>query len=359
MDLWHGRLVRAQSGTRPSRYLFSAQNGPAAFRAGTMSELADTDADVTRPDPAKLRVFLIGPTASGKNAVAEAVAASFGCRLLSMDSMAVFKHMDIGTAKPPPERRHLYGLIDLVPPREDYSVARYVAAAEDCVRQSRDGALVPLFVGGTALYYKALVYGLFDGPPADWEVRTDLRRQEAEQGPGYLHAELARVDPDSARKLHPNDTKRLIRALEVYRTSGVPISKLQKEWMAAGDPNALVFEITREREDLYARIERRVESMFDEGLIGETERIRDELGGFGKQASQGLGYREVLEHLSGARAFEETVELVKRNTRRFAKRQLTWFRGFADVVHLAARPQAGPESLAEVMVARLEALSRR
>jgi len=306
----------------------------------------DGDVGGAGTNPSKLRVFLIGPTASGKSAVAEALADTLKCRLLSMDSMSVFRHMDIGTAKPPAEKRPLYRLIDLVEPKDEFSVARYIEAAEGCASQGREAGLLPLFAGGTALYFKTLVYGLFEGPSSDWALRDELRTLEAERGPGYLHRELSRVDPETAQKLHPNDTKRVVRALEVYRTTGVPISRLQKQWKRRRDPDVVVFEIARPREELYARIEQRVDDMFTQGLVAETERIRDELGGFGKQASEALGYREVLEHVSGTRDLKDTIELVKTNTRRFAKRQLTWFRGFQDVIRLGADARSTPESLA-------------
>jgi len=311
--------------------------------------------NTTGSRPSGKRVFLIGATASGKSAVAERVADTIDCRLLSMDSMAVFRHMDIGTAKPAAAERFRYGLIDLVDPCEDFSVGRYVEAAEQSVREAREEGQIPLFVGGTALYFKALTQGLFDGPPSDWALREELRALEAEKGLGYLHSELARVDPESARKLHPNDTKRLVRALEVFRTTGKPISELQIEWEAARDPDVLVFEVARERSDLYARIEHRVDEMLDQGLVEETRRIRDDLGGFGRQSSEALGYREVLEFLNGRRGMAETIDQIKQDTRRFAKRQLTWFRGFSGVTRMEMGARDKESDVAASIAERLEA----
>ncbi len=261
-----------------------------------------------------------------------------GAEIISMDSMSLYRGMDIGTAKPDAAARQEvpYHLLDILQPSQDYSLAQYVAAAssaaEDILRRGRQA----LFVGGTPLYLKALLRGIFEGPPADWELRRGLQREAAEIGPGHLHARLAQVDPAAAQRLKPRDTRRLIRALEVYEKTGRPISELQRQFeQPLPRDDCRVFVLDWPREALYARIDRRVDAMFAACLVDEVRRLAAS-GPLGRTAAQAVGYREVLEHLDAKGSgvmpvvLADVVALVKLHTRQLAKRQLTWFRSLSE-----------------------------
>ncbi len=277
--------------------------------------------------------YLTGPTAGGKSEVAVELAGVIGAEIISLDSMALYRGMDVGTAKPAIEDRGgvPHHLLDVIEPDQEYSLAQYVAAAHECIREIRERGRKVLFVGGTPLYLKGLLRGIFEGPAADWEFRRELEREAGQEGTGFLHDRLARVDPVAAQRLHPNDTRRLVRALEVFEKTGKPISQLQEQF-ERGRPaeECRVFVLDWDRAELYERIDRRVERMFSAGLIDEVRRLLTQPGGLGKTASQALGYREVIDHLRDGPDLPDTIELVKTHTRQFAKRQLTWFRSLEE-----------------------------
>lgn len=296
--------------------------------------------------------FLTGPTAAGKTAVGIELARRIGVEIISLDSMALYRGMDIGTAKPTMEERRAvpHHLIDILDPPEEFSVAEYLAAAQTVAGEISARGKQVLFVGGTALYLKALLRGLFSGPPADWALRQELEEVARVEGSQALHQRLATVDPPAAAKLHPNDLRRIIRALEVHATVGKPISSLQQQF-EQGRPadQCKVFVLDWPREQLEQRIRQRVDEMFAVGLVEEIVRVQgsglrvqtnepfsrrlqaaESSVGFSRTASQAVGYREVLEHLQGQRNLPETIELVKLRTRQFAKRQLTWFRSLSE-----------------------------
>jgi tRNA dimethylallyltransferase len=277
--------------------------------------------------------YLTGPTASGKTAVGLELARRLEAEIVSLDSMAPYRGMDIGTAKPTGAERAsvAHHLIDVIEPNEEFSVAAYVEAAERAVRQIASRRHVPLFVGGTPLYLKALLRGIFSGPPADWVLRRRLQAVAQSEGKERLHARLAEVDPLTARRLHPQDARRVIRALEVFEKTGRSITELQQQFERARPAEACrVFVLHWPREELGRRIDRRVEAMFAAGLVDEVRRLLASPTPPGRTASQAVGYREVIEHLRGERDLSETVELVKLRTRRFAKRQMTWFRSLSE-----------------------------
>ncbi|HEX3725714.1 MAG TPA: tRNA (adenosine(37)-N6)-dimethylallyltransferase MiaA [Pirellulales bacterium] len=277
--------------------------------------------------------FLTGPTASGKTAVGLELARLSGAEIISLDSMAVYRGMDIGTAKPTLDERRAvsHHLVDILEPNEEFSVAQYVAtarvAAEDVAARGR----VPLFVGGTPLYLKALLRGIFSGPPADWELRHQLQAEVERDGPHGLHARLARVDPVSARRLHVEDTRRVIRAMEVWEKTGQSITDLQRQFdHARAADECRVAVLDWPRAELVERINARVDAMFASGLVAEVHSLTDRWAPLSRTASQALGYREVFEHLRGERDLAETIALVKLRTRQFAKRQMTWFRSLSE-----------------------------
>jgi len=285
------------------------------------------------PTPALDCWFLTGATASGKTAVGVELARRIDAEIVSLDSMALYRGMDIGTAKPTAaERREVpHHLVDILDPDDQFSLAQYLDAALRSIDQIMARGREVLFVGGTPLYLKGLLRGIFQGPPADWDLRRRLARQAETEGPGSLHRRLAEVDPASADRLHPNDTRRLIRALEVYEKTGRPISELQRQFdIARPAGECRVFVIQWPTAQLNARIDRRVDRMFAACLVDEVRVLLGRPQPLSKTAAQALGYREVIQHLHGERGLPETIELVKTHTRRFAKRQRTWFRSLSE-----------------------------
>ena len=296
--------------------------------------------------------FLTGATASGKSRTSLFLAERLNAEIISLDSMAIYRGMDIGTAKPgaSEQTRVPHHMIDVADPSEQFSVSQYRNAALEKIQeiQSRDKQV--LFVGGTALYLKALLRGMFDGPPADWDFRKQVEAEIAEGNAGVLHQRLEMVDPVAASNLHPNDHRRIIRALEVYKTTGKPISHLQMEFDEGRDFEACrVFTIRHDRAVLHERIESRVELMFEAGLVEEVRGLLEKLGSLGHTASQAVGYREVIDFLNGDKSEAEMLEQVKIRTRRFARHQETWFRGMSECEMIDLASDFEEESLADLI----------
>jgi tRNA dimethylallyltransferase len=264
---------------------------------------------MTRP------IIILGQTASGKHESAEAVAERLGAELISIDSMKVYRGMDIGTAKP--ERP--YRLVDICDPGESYNAGRFVRDARAALQECRR----PLLVGGTALYYKTLAYGLFEGPQGDLALREELLAM----GASRLHGELERVDPPAAARIHPHDLKRLVRAVEVYRKTGEPISAKQTHFSGPPTLEADVFGIRRE--DLKARIAARTRRMLSGGLIDEVKALLERP--WSKEGRLAVGYREVVDFLAGRYDAQEMERLINRNTHRLARHQIMWFKRFPEV----------------------------
>ncbi len=277
--------------------------------------------------------FLSGPTAAGKTALALALARRIKAEIVSLDSMALYRGMDIGTAKPTlAERSEVpHHLIDVIEPHEEYSLARYLDEAHRAIEAIRGRGREVLFVGGTPLYLKGLLRGIFEGPPADWELRRALQARAERDGPGALHTRLAQVDPAAAERLHPNDQKRIIRALEVHAKTGRPISEMQRQF-DVGRPaqQCRVFVLDWPREKICQRIDRRVEAMFAAGLVDEVRRLLDGPCPLNRTARQAVGYREVIDYVEGRCDLPETIALVQQHTRQMAKRQMTWFRSLSE-----------------------------
>jgi tRNA dimethylallyltransferase len=283
------------------------------------------------PETFQNALILTGPTGSGKSRLALTLAERLGAEIISMDSMALYRHMDVGTAKPGAEERSRipHHLLDVLHPWESASVAWWLEQAAACCRDIEHRGKRVLFVGGTPLYLKALLYGLFDGPPADEEVRRRLTEQAEREGPQALHDRLARLDPASAARLHPNDVRRVIRALEVHELTGRPLSAWQTQWTptpanTAGENRCLCLDLPRDV--LYQRIDRRVERMIAAGLVEEVRALRRLGRPLSREASQALGYKEMFAYLDGKATLPETSARIQTRTRNFAKRQLTWFR---------------------------------
>ncbi len=277
-------------------------------------------------------IFLTGPTASGKTAIAVELAERIGAEIVSMDSMAVYRGMDIGTSKPSPADRARvpHHLLDIVEPWQEFSLAEYLAAADAAVREIGSRGRRVLFVGGTPLYLKALLRGVDSGPPPDAELRKRLAREARTTGAAALHQRLAALDPEAARRIHRNDLRRIVRAIEVFDKTGRPISESHVHF--AGPPNqtACVFCVDLPRPELYRRINERVAAMFRGGFVDEVRSLLALDRPLSPTARQAVGYKEVIELLQGDRSLAETIELVQRRTRQFAKRQLTWFRSIPE-----------------------------
>lgn len=276
-------------------------------------------------------LVILGPTASGKSDVAMAVARAVGGQILSADSMQVYRGMDVGTAKPTAvERAEVpHHGIDLVEPDETFTVAKFVELADATIAATT----APLITtGGTPLYYKALFEGLFEGPPADPAVRERLL-----QLPGdALHARLASVDPPAAARIHANDTRRVVRALEVFELTGKPISSFQTEWTDPEPRHAAVWVgLSWDKEALNRRINARVKAMVAAGWVDETRRLLDRHGALSPTAGEATGYRELIDHLRGRCSLADAVEQIKIGTRQLARRQMKWFRRFPNVTWLA------------------------
>jgi len=278
------------------------------------------------------------------------LAGRINAEIISLDSMALYRGMDIGTAKPTPRQRGAvpHHLVDVIEPHQQYSLAEYVEAAQRCVGEITARGLEVLFVGGTPLYLKGLLRGIFEGPPADWEFRRRLHEEARQNGPDYLHRRLLQVDRDSAGRLHPNDTRRIIRALEVFEETGRPISELQRQFEIGREAEACrVFVLNWPRRDLHARIDNRVEEMFSAGLVDEVRRLLARPEPLSRTARAAVGYREVIEHIRGERDLAETVRLVQRRTRQVAKRQFTWFRGLSECRFLPIPGRFDPAEVAQ------------
>jgi tRNA dimethylallyltransferase len=277
--------------------------------------------------------YLTGATASGKTGISLALAELLDAEIISLDSMAIYRGMDVGTAKPVPAQQAQvqHHLIDIIDPVDSFSVSDYRDRAIAAIQQIRSRGKEVLFVGGTALYLKALLRGLFDGPPADWEFRKQIESELANVDVKALHQRLEMVDPVTASRVHINDRRRIIRALEVYRQTGTPISHWQIEFdEETPAEKCRVFTIRWPRHVLHQRIERRVEQMFANGLVKEVRSLLEKWTQLGHTASQAVGYREAIEYLGGHRNLKQTVEKVRVRTRRFARHQETWFRGLRE-----------------------------
>jgi tRNA dimethylallyltransferase len=281
------------------------------------------------------KTLIMGTTACGKGRTALQLARRLGAEIVSVDSMKVYRRMDIGTAKPPPEALKLvrHHLIDILEPSESFSAGLFVELAGRAIEGAQARGIPVIAVGGTALYIKALLYGLFEGPAADEPIRRRLRSEAMEAGLEVLHKRLRRVDPAAAERIDPNDERRIVRALEVYEITGSPISALQKQFEAEGKPAGWkIIGLRRQKEDNNRRINRRVGRMIEEGLVEEVEALLWSGQPLSKQAASAIGYAEIIDHLGGKIALEDAIEKIKINTRRLAKGQRTWFKRFKGIV---------------------------
>lgn len=281
-------------------------------------------------------VILTGPTAVGKTKTSIALAKAIDGEIISADSMQVYRHMDIGSAKIRPEEMEgvPHHLIDVLDPEEAFHVVRFQQLAKKAMDEIYAKSRIPILVGGTGFYIQSVLYDIdFTENEENTAIRAELERLAEEKGAAVLHQMLAEVDPESASEIHANNVKRVIRALEFYRLTGTKISEHNEEQRQKESPyNAAYFVLNDERSRLYERIELRVEQMLKEGLIEEVQALKDRGYTRDMVSMQGLGYKEILAYLEGEISLEEAVYILKRDTRHFAKRQLTWFKREREVI---------------------------
>jgi len=312
------------------------------------------------------KLLILGVTSSGKGPLAFDLAKDLGAEIISIDSMKVYRRMDIGTAKPPKEARAQvkYHLIDIIEPSDSFSVRAFLDSALEAIQQIKSRSKPIVAVGGTALYIKALLYGLFEGPGTNKQIRAELRARAESQGLEQLYRQLTQVDPEAAARIHQNDARRIIRALEVYELTGRPISRFQQQWDVreetedrrqrmddgrcfAGtsfDPaqdrpavpvhDWMIIGLRRERAEENKRINARVKKMIAAGLVDEVKSLLAEEKPLSPQARCAIGYAEIINYLSWKISLEDAIELIKKNSRRLAKSQRTWFKTFRNVTWL-------------------------
>ena len=283
-------------------------------------------------------IVICGPTGIGKTALSLHLTEIFSGGIVSADSMQIYRHMDIGTAKPTPEEqaRAPHFMIDVADPDEPYDAARYAAEARDCIAALRQQGKLPIVAGGTGLYIKALIHGMFKDKPASPEIRQQLRDEAENLGSRHLHDRLARHDPRAARRIHPNDTYRIMRALEVQLITGRPMSECQQaHGFSDAHFDALKIGLHIERETLYQRINRRVEKMIAAGLLREVRELLEMGYQEDVKPMQAIGYRHMADYIRGRMSWADAVWQMKRDTRRYAKRQLIWFRKDPELTWMA------------------------
>ncbi len=302
--------------------------------------------------------YLTGPTAVGKTATALALAERLDAEILALDSMTLYRGLDIGTAKPTPSERARvpHHLLDRLDPWQSASVADYRCWALDILCDLKERGRTALFVGGTPLYLKALLRGLFEGPPADPEIRRRLEAQADLEGDDALHRRLQQCDPEAADRIHPNDRRRLVRALEVFEQTGVPLSQFQAEHERPAPPDVPVLALDRPRAQLHERIDRRVHTMFDEGLVDEVRALLDDPRGLADGPSQAAGYHEVIDLLAGTLDRDGAIARIQARTRQLAKRQITWFRHLEEVRIVPITDLDDPQRLADALAERFTAI---
>jgi tRNA dimethylallyltransferase len=275
-------------------------------------------------------IILLGPTGVGKTGVSILLAKQLDTEIISADSMQIYRHMDIGTAKPSLEERAgvKHHMIDIADPWRSFSTGKYISMVGPVIEGLHKKGKIPVLAGGTGLYIRAMTRGIFSGPSADWKLRKELLAVEEEEK-GYLYRYLKELDPASAEKITPNDTRRIIRALEVFFKSRSSMSGMQKNLTKPMPYEFIRIGLTRNRKELYALIERRVDRMVESGLVEEVKNIL--AMNPDRTPMQAIGYKEIAMYLIGEISLEDAIRLIKKGTRRYAKRQFTWFRKEEDI----------------------------
>ena len=280
-------------------------------------------------------VIICGPTGIGKTSVAIDIAGAVNGEIISADSMQIYRYMDIGTAKPTVEEqsRVRHHIIDIVDPDENFDAAKFSKRAHEKIVKLCSGSIAPLVVGGTGLYIKALAHGIFDAEAVNLDIRKRLKKEAIISGTGFLHKRLTACDPDAAGRIHPNDTYRIIRALEMVEATGKTISKHHGEHRFADKRyKVLKIGLLMEREALYDRINKRVDVMIEKGLVDEVRNLLEKGYSQDLKSMQSIGYRHMVDFIKGRVLLDEAIRTLKRDTRRYAKRQMTWFNADPEIV---------------------------
>ena len=300
-------------------------------------------------------IVIVGATCSGKTALGALLAEKLQSEIISADSRQIYKYLDIGTAKP--DRVLLekikHHFIDILEPDENYNVSRFENEALEIINLHISNNKIPIVVGGSGLYIKALINGIFDTVDTDEDFRKDLFEKRKEFGNEFLYEELKKVDPESAGRMLPQNWKRVMRALEVFHLTGKPISEHHLEYNRQVDVKFVQFGLRWNREVLYKNIEKRVDEMIEQGLVDETKALIEKYDSKLNSLNT-VGYKEIISYLNNEITLERAVELIKRNTRRFAKRQITWFRADDRIVWFDVSSQKDLETIAEEIIRREE-----
>ena len=297
-------------------------------------------------------IIIVGPTAVGKTALSLALADKLKTEIISADSVQIYKHLDIGSAKPTIEEMGgiPHHLIDCVEPTEVFSVSDYVALAKAQIRRLHDADKIPIVVGGTGLYVNSLIYDMnFGASPADDAFRLHLEALAKSEGNAAVHDRLTCVDPVAAARIHPNNLKRVIRALEVNHITGKPFADFAVEPSKTKDYEVVLIGLTRHRDILYDRINERVGLMIEAGLIDEVKKLKNSGLNDRYQSMQGIGYKEVLSYLDGRTTYDEMVDRVRQGSRNYAKRQMTWFKRYEDIHFIDLQKVSTEEALREIL----------
>ncbi len=303
-------------------------------------------------------IVICGPTAVGKTKYAIEIAEALGGEIVSADSMQLYQFMDIGSAKPTQEEqaRCPHHLVDLIDPRTPFSVSMYQTLAKQAIEEIFDKGLVPVISGGTGLYVNSLLYEMdFSAPPGNEQRRQELYYLAEKKGPELIHHMLTEIDADAASRIHPNNLKKTIRALEAAE-NGKKIPDFKKSFVKTKDYEAVLIGLTRERQELYDRINQRVDQLLEAGLAAEVQHLLDMGLTENHISMKGIGYKEFISYFSGNCTFEETVRLIKQNTRHLAKRQLTWFKRYNDIKWFNISQYRDDENCIEVIIHWLKKL---
>lgn len=294
-------------------------------------------------------IIICGPTGIGKTSVAINIAGAVNGEIISADSMQIYRYMDIGTAKPTMEEqsRVRHHIIDIVDPDKNFDAAKFSKRAHEKIEELYTGGIAPLVVGGTGLYIKALVQGLFGAEDVNLDIRKRLKKEAVISGTGLLHKRLTSCDPDAAGRIHPNDTYRIIRALEMVEATGKTISKHQEDHGFTDKRYRVVkIGLKMERKALYDRINKRVDAMIEKGLVDEVKGLLDRGYSENLKSMQSIGYRHIVDFIKRRLSWDETLRTIKRDTRRYAKRQMTWFNADPEIVW--AKPDHAEDILLRV-----------
>lgn len=316
-------------------------------------------------------LLLLGPTGVGKTSAALMLARRLNTEIISSDSMQIYRHMNIGTAKPTPEERISvkHHMIDITEPWVTYSTGQFIDDVKPVIEQMLDIGMLPLIVGGTGLYLKAMTRGIFEGPSADWNLRDELLEAE-ETDSGTLYRRLSEIDPEAALRIKPGDIRRIVRALEVCISTGAKISEIQSSATINLPYEFVKIGLMRDRDELYRIINERVDNMFKLGLIDEVREViklinaeAPKRGSTEARISdlsslQAIGYKELISHFKGELSLQETVELIKQRSRNYAKRQLTWFRKEENIEWIDITGMNNQPAIEILILQKLERLAK-